>query len=100
MALEVNTGLSSEQAKFAITVENIAPYLLPLWDFEKREFIPKKVDRFLSTASSGEKFMCQFFIGVWTHNNTYEFDIFEAMAVLGQKERTFISDWVKNPFWA
>lgn len=98
--MNINTALSPEQAKFAVLLEEKAPFLLPLWDFEARAFIPEKVDHFLSVASKGEQFMCRFFIGIWTHHNMYEFDVFEAMAVLDEKQRNTIAEWIKAPFWA
>ena len=46
--MEINTSLSSSQARFATWIEEEMPYLWPLFDFSKRELISSSVDREVS----------------------------------------------------
>jgi len=63
MQLTTNTSLTKGQASFALLLEESAPYLLPLFDFEKREFLPEKANEYLGIASHGQAIMARFFFG-------------------------------------
>ena len=98
MDAEINTSLSQSQAKFALMLER-APYLKPLWDLEKREYIPQLIDSYLATASHGEIIMAKFFLGVWMGKDDFDFDLFDAASTLDSERRKIIVDWFQNPFW-
>lgn len=55
--MNLNTSLSSSQAKFATWVEEEMPYLWPLFDFNKGELISGSVDEYCAFASKGEQIM-------------------------------------------
>lgn len=96
---KLNTSLSKEQAAFAVLIEEKAPYLLPLWDFDKREYRPSAVDSFLTLASHGECIMARFFLGIWRHDNYYKFDYIEAVKVLDKRSIKVITDWMNSPIF-
>lgn len=96
--LDLNTALSGGQAAFALMLDK-APYLVPLWDMQKREYLPEKIERFLGSASHGEAIMCRFFLSVWRHDNDFQFDAIEAARVLDEKNMQIITDWLSDPFW-
>lgn len=95
----LNFRLTKEQAAFALLIEQHAPYLLPLWDFEKREYKSAAVDSYLKIASHGEEIMARFFLGVWRNDNYFNFDLIDAAKTLGTKELAVISAWIKSPFF-
>lgn len=97
--MELNTSLSSEQASFALWLEGNIPYLLPLFDFPKRELSTAKLEQYLSVASEGEQIMARFVASVWLGENTYEFNIIDAARTLDKKQRSIVADWLKNPLW-
>jgi hypothetical protein len=94
---KLNTSLSQEQATFVLLMEQHAPYLLPLWDFEKREYKAAAVESYLNLASHGEQIMARFFLCVWRNDNYFNFDLIEATNTLGQTELNVISAWVQSP---
>lgn len=90
--------LSPSQAQFAAML-NRAPFLLPLWDMDRAEYIPELVDNYLATASRGEAIMARFFLGVWLSRNQFDFDFTDAAAVLERENMRIITDWMSEPFW-
>ena len=91
--------LTPQEEKFAHWLEESAPYLLKLWDFENGRYIRDRVDDYLTVCSTGEEAMCRFSLGVWTNGlEDYEFNLFKAMRYLGDKELKVIQDWVKDPW--
>lgn len=97
--MEINTSLSSSQARFATWIEEEMPYLWPLFDFSKRELISSSVDEYCEVASRGEQIMARFAAGVWCGNNQFNFDFIEAAAHLYEKQMSVVTDWLKSPFW-
>lgn len=95
----LNTSLTSEQAAFALMLEETAPYLMHLWDFQKREFKPAAVESFLRSASHGECIMARFFLAVWIGENRFHFDFIEAANSLDSKSLAVIASWIKNPIF-
>lgn len=95
----LNTNLSPEQAKFACWIEENTPYLLVLFNFEKKKFNPELVDEFLSIASSSQMIMARFALGIWLHNNEYQFDFIDAAAKLDKTRMKIVTDWLSDPFW-
>ncbi len=93
------TNLSEEQAVFAQWVEKNASYLLSIFDFKQRVYVPDRLERFLGVASSGEAIMARFVVGVWRHDNHYEFDYIDAAKTLDYSHMSVITDWLDNPFW-
>jgi len=91
-------NLTSDQAKFALILEQ-HPQLFNIWNFEKAEYDVAAMREYLAVCSTGEKIMANFFIAVWTRDNTNGFDIFEALRLLGNKELNVIKSWVADPFW-
>lgn len=96
---KLNISLSPGQAAFALFLEENAPYLLPLWDFEKCEYRVAAVESYLKIASHGEEIMARFFLGVFRNDNFYNFDIFEAAKVLDPKTLAVINAWLTKPFF-
>lgn len=99
MSVTLNTGLSEEQAKFAVMLEENAPHLLHLWDFNRREYIPALAEKYLSVCSHGEKILAQFYLGVWRSDNYYKFDFVESAKVLDKTQLRVIANWLSNPIF-
>lgn len=96
--MHLNTSLSQGQAAFALMLEK-APYLQPLWNLEKQEYIPEIFENFLGTASHGQAIMARFFLSVWTHRNDFGFNVIDAAAILDDDQKQIIVSWVLDPFW-
>ncbi|GHG07892.1 hypothetical protein [Thalassotalea marina] len=96
---EVNVSLSPEQAKFALWIEDNTPYLMKLFDFNERSYLPEEVEKYLSVASSSEEIMARFVIGVWRHDNELDFNFVDAAKSLDDKQMKIITDWLSDPFW-
>ena len=97
--MDINTSLSSGQAKFALWVEDKMPYLLHLFDFDKRMLITANLEQYLSVASHGQQIMARFVATVWTQENKYDFDIVDAASVLDQSQLDVVTDWMNKPIW-
>lgn len=87
----------SDKFKQLITVE--MPYLLPLFDFENSVYKSAVVEHFLGTASRGEAIMARFALGVWSHNNDFNFNFVDATRCLDQKHIEIVTKWMNEPFW-
>lgn len=70
-----------------------------LWDTKSLSYASEAVDRYLGTASHGQAIMLRFCLGVWTHNNEFEFDFIDAAATLDADNMQIITQWMANPFW-
>lgn len=91
--------LTPNEKKFELWLKNNMPYLVNLWDFEEMRYEKDRVDDFLSICSSGEAIMCCFAIQVWTGGwDDYQFNLFRAVRVLGDKDIEIIQDWVSDPW--
>lgn len=92
--------LTPHEERFEYWLKDNMPYLLKLWDFTEARYEKELVDNFLGVCSSGEALMCCFAIQVWTGggNTEYEFNLFRAMRVLGDKEIEIIQKWVAEPW--
>lgn len=99
MAVELNTSLSDSQALFFVWLEETVPHLQPLFDMNKAEYLPDAVDRYLGVASHGQAIMARFVLGVWRHDNQFNFDFTEAAAVLDKEAMQVITAWLLDPFW-
>lgn len=91
------TYLDGETRKFFKMAEDLN--LIKLFDVEKREYNPERVDNFLAVASSGERVTAQFLLSVWRHDNEFGFDIIEAARTLDDKHLKIIAEWIADPFW-
>lgn len=96
---KLNTALSPEQARYALWLEEKMPRLLPLFDFDRKEYLTESVDRYLGVASHSQAIMCRFVIGVWRHDNHYNFDFTEAASILEPEQMKIVTDWLTHPFW-
>jgi hypothetical protein len=96
--MDTQNNLSPEQARFFLLLHQ-APYLLPLWDQHKREFIHAKVQAFLDSASEGEASIARFFLGIWLNHDAFHFDLFRARPHLDSKQARIIQEWIADPFW-
>lgn len=90
--MTIQHSLFEEQSTFAFWLTKEMPYLLPLFDFQKREFLPVKVNHFLRNASSGEEIMARFVLGVWQHEDKYDFDFIEASRRLDDRSIRIITE--------
>tara|TARA_R110002050_G_scaffold207374_3_gene343498 strand:- start:672 stop:905 length:234 start_codon:yes stop_codon:yes gene_type:complete len=75
------------------------PELLPLFDFNERVYLSDVVERYLSTASHGESIMARFALGIWRHENQYNFDFLEAASILDERYKVIVASWFNDPFW-
>lgn len=91
--------MTDEQARFFEWLDENLAYLNNLFDKKECQYKVESVDDFLSVASHGEAIMAQFVLGVWLHRNLYEFDLFEAMTTLDDKNINIIKEWIEEPFW-
>lgn len=94
-----SSTLTLEQELFSVWVQGAAPYLLPLFDFNKAVYLPEVVDEYLSVASSGRALMARFVLGVWLHNDEFGFDFVEAAKTLDDQHMKVITDWLTTPHW-
>lgn len=91
--------LTAEQTRFRDWLEENAPYLLGMWDWEQRSVLPARVDNYLGLASHGEAAMCRFAVGVWLGRNDYAFDFIEAAGALDAQQRAAVAEWFNTPLW-
>ena len=97
--MKLKFNLTVEQAKFAVWFETEMPYLLQLFDFHEAAYINDMVDRYLATASHSQTIMARFALGVWRHDNHYNFDFVMATRILDEKDIQIITKWMTSPFW-
>lgn len=95
----LNMKLTEGQARFALWVESEMPFLMNLFDFENAAFKADEVERYLGVASHGEVIMAKFALGVWRHQDEFQFDFIQATRVLDSKHMKVITDWMRDPFW-
>lgn len=95
----LNTSLSPSQAKYALWIEEKLSFLLPLFDFENRSYKSDEVERFLGVASHGEAIMARFALGIWRHDDQFDFDFIDAAQTLDDKYMNIVTNWLQNPFW-
>ena len=95
--MKLHANLTQEQASFAIWLEENAPYLLQLWDFEKKTYIIEKVENYLDICSPGQAIICRFSLSIWRGDNDYSFDLIQATKTLGDNELNVIRAWLANP---
>lgn len=95
----MNYSLSTGQTQFYVWLHNKMPYLLPLFDFEERIYLEEEVERYFGTASHGETIMARFALGVWRHDDQFNFDFVDAAGVLDAERMKIITDWMTDPFW-
>lgn len=91
--------LSDSQASFYFWMEQHAPQLMGLWDWNGRSVNLAAVESYISTASHGEAIMCRFFVGVWLGRNDHGFNMIAAAGVLDQGQRAVIAEWLMSPLW-
>lgn len=96
--IKLNTSLTPGQAAFALMLEK-TPYLKHLWNMERKEYEQELVEQYLGTASHGQAIMARFMLGLWRNNNEFNFDLFEAAAVLDKEQLAIIQEWLENPVW-
>lgn len=80
------------------SVINQFDFLVPLWDQEHHKMKIDTFEKRLGTLSTGEQKLAKFMAAVWSHENQYEFDLFNSMT-LSTKFFNVIKDWVNNPYW-
>ncbi len=88
-----------ERDVFQLWIETKMPYLKGLFDFEKKVYLPEKVDYFLGVSSHGQTIMARFALSVWTHNDDFEFNFLDAARVLDQHQLDVIIGWLEKPIW-
>ncbi len=98
--MQLTTNLSQGEARFALWLEANLPEFLPLWDFSDKAYSLDGVEHYLAVASHGQALMLRFALGIWRHDNTMGFDLFEAAATCDDRYRKVIIEWVKAPWWA
>ena len=62
---------------FFIWLKRDMPYLVQLFDYEKKAYRPKLVENYLGVASTSQVIMAKFALGVWRHDNLFSFNLFE-----------------------
>ena len=90
-------SLAPDMARF-YSIINQYPNISALWNWEKRELHSSSFASSLGSLSHGEVVLFRFFEMVWNHSNK-GVDIADAAAVLDEKERKMIADWLLEPFW-
>lgn len=91
--------MSPEQLKFKQFLETHVPDIGRLFDWDNRAVVFSRVDRYLGYASSGEAILARFFVGVWLHDNRYDFDIISAVKRLDTSNLEMIYTWLREPVW-
>ena len=69
------------------------------WDRENHCYDSSLVASTLVSGSSGERVMLRFFLGVWLHQNLFNFDLFDGLAALDETNRAIIVNWANDPFY-
>ncbi len=93
------SNLSASQNIFYQWLNQNAPDLMYLWDWNEKSVNNEAVQSYISTASHGQAIMCRFAVAVWFNKNRFEFDFIDAAGVLDQKDRLAIAKWFLEPFW-
>tara|TARA_R110001583_G_scaffold126875_2_gene278459 strand:- start:863 stop:1141 length:279 start_codon:yes stop_codon:yes gene_type:complete len=89
--------MTPDQQIFASWLEENAPYLMPLFNFEKREYLPEKVERYFSVCSRGEEIMARFFLSVWRNDDHFNFQLIDAVKGLDSNNLRIINEWLESP---
>jgi|GEM_PF-1369247 len=97
--ITLNLGLSEEQAKFYLWVDKNMPYLMHLFDFEKREVNIERANEFVKYSSDGEAIMARFAIGIWCNDDILDFNFIDAVRTLDENNVLIVTNWMKQPFW-
>jgi hypothetical protein len=90
---------AAEEEPFDRWIHTYLPQLGALFDFEKRVYLPEVAKHYLASASHGQAIMARFALGVWCHQDKFEFDFFEAAAALDQHNKQILMDWMARPIW-
>ena len=96
--IKLNTGLTQEQAKFAMLLERFRPCIRDIRDLDTLTYCPKKADDFIKYSSDQEVIVVRFLLGVWRGDNKYQFDLFEAVQVLDFQILLIVKNWLEVPF--
>jgi len=75
------------------------PGLLHLFDFGSNAVNYSLLERYLSTASHGERLIAEFAISIWLGDNSMNFDFVDAAKSLNIESRQVIADFLLDPFW-
>ena len=95
--IDYQLSLSPEQRLFWQLLERFG--FTSLWDMKERIYYPEKVNQRLGTASKGEALLLRFCLGVWRHDNEFEFDFVDAASTLEPESLEVVTSWMKEPFW-
>lgn len=97
----MNTNISSNarpEDRFFAWVDTNIPYMGKLFNYEERRLLPEMYEGYLSHASTTQRIMAQFVVGVWKHESD-EFDLMEATKLLHSNQIKIITDWMLDPIW-
>jgi hypothetical protein len=75
------------------------PRLEHLWDQKTLSLKINLFEASLGVLSPAEKQLAAFFANVWLHQNKYNFDFVNAVALLDGDNLNIIFQWAKDPFW-
>lgn len=91
-------SLSSNQARFFALLDRVPQYLR-YWDIDYAEYDVAAVETLMDEATHGQRVMMAFLLGVWRGDNSFQFDLLDAVDWLDEAERSVIVDWLRDPFW-
>lgn len=97
--IDTHKKLSATQLRFVCWLEEKMPQLLKLFNFNEPGYKPGVVEEYFSLASHGEVILARFVLGVWRHDDEFNFDFIDAARTLDEKNMSIIIDWLENPFW-
>ncbi len=91
-------SLSSNQARFFALLDRVPQYLR-YWDIDYAEYDVAAVEMLMEGGKHSQLVMMAFLLGVWRGDNSFQFDLLDAVDWLDEAERSVIVDWLRDPFW-
>ncbi len=87
------------ETRFQLWLEEAYPALYTTFDWSKNCYCKMDVDKLLDYADDGTSAFIRFALGVWHHENKFEFDVIEAASVMSEKQCNAVITWLRDPFW-
>ena len=69
------------------------------FDWKSRRYCQEKLTRLMNNTDEGTNAFICFALGVWHHDNRFDFDIIDAVSVMSEKQAQAIMQWLNQPFW-
>ena len=87
------------QTRFQLWLEEACIELHKCFDWQSGRYCQVKLDQLLNNTDEGTASFICFALGVWHHDNRFDFDIIDAISVMSEKQAQAIMQWIHQPFW-